>query len=288
MPAVILRIGSLVRPRSFRMMLLHFARTAMLIVLGHPFLGARFVMNAARTAAEGNVAVSGHKTTLDNCMIFIHMPAPSSAHAHMHHGRVVGEDAAPPEAAGKADAAVPKAVIHAAVVADVRAPVAIIEPVMATEPAPVAGSPQRSNIRSRYPRAWNPEVAVRAIGPVTGRPHQPRLGADGLLINRQRWRRKPHADKNTSVRGSGNDRKQKRQQQPTHGAGKSHRNDPPDFLESVNLNRKFALSLRHCEPPLPVEVAGKTTASSFEINGSRDSSSLLSPAGAAKRRKAHG
>jgi hypothetical protein len=71
------------------MMLLHFARGAMLIVLRYPLLRARFVMNAAWAAAERNMAVPGNIAPLHDRAILIDMSAPSTAHANMHHGGVI-------------------------------------------------------------------------------------------------------------------------------------------------------------------------------------------------------
>jgi hypothetical protein len=77
---------------------------------------------------------------------------------HMHDSGVIGEGAAAPLAAGKSDAAVSEAVIHAAVVADVRPPIAFMEDIAATLPAPIVGGPQKAGLRRRHPGTGNPEV----------------------------------------------------------------------------------------------------------------------------------
>src|SRR5208282_6383437 len=105
------------------------------------------------------------------------------------------EDASAPLATGKTHAAVTEAVVHAAIVADVRAPIAVMEPEAAAEPAPVTRRPQRAGIRNRNPGAGHPVVVSAVPAPVAGRPHHALFRADGLYVNGQRRRRNPDFNK---------------------------------------------------------------------------------------------
>ena len=178
------------------------------------------VVNPARTAAEAHVARVGNDAPVHDSVVCIHRV---KARAHVHHRGVVGKDSAAPFAAGKADAAVAEAVVHPAVVAHVRSPVAFMEDVLAVFPAPVVGRPQHAGLGRGNPCAGNPVVAaVVAVRPITGRPHQARFRAERLLIDRHRRRRKPHADDNLSVRRRRDDREKKRQQEPAPKAKLLH------------------------------------------------------------------
>jgi hypothetical protein len=196
-------------------MLLERCSALVLVVLGKPFLGARFVTDAAGSAAEGHVAVAGDEASIDTLAILEGVV--DVAAVHMHDGGVVVEVVAAPLAAGKADPAVAEAVVDAAVVADVAAPVAFMENIPAPLPAPVRRRPQGALIRGGDPGAGNPVVAALnlVVGPVTGSPHRARLRAVGLLINGQGRRRKAHADQDARIRGCGDEHKYHRQQKPT-------------------------------------------------------------------------
>jgi hypothetical protein len=167
------------------------------LVLGHPIFGAGLIMNSAGASAEGYAAVSCKIAT-------IHTPAihegKAAMEANVHHSCIVGKVSAAPFTADKADAAIAIAVVHAAVVADVGSPIATMEDIEAVIPAPIGRSPQVAGLRRRNPGSGNPVIAVVAVGPVAGRPHEARLGTRWLLIDRQRWRRKANANENAGIR----------------------------------------------------------------------------------------
>jgi hypothetical protein len=71
---------------------------------------------------------------------------------------VVVEVAAAPVAALIADANVAEAVIDAAIVADVGAPIAAVELIAVVTPAPVARRPKGAFVWSLNPRAGNPVI----------------------------------------------------------------------------------------------------------------------------------
>jgi hypothetical protein len=192
----------------------------MMLVAGDSLTRRRVVVNPARTAAEGYMAVPGDVASFHNSAVYVHRV---KAHAHVHDRGVISEDAAAPLAAGKADAPVAEAVVHAAVVAHVRTPVAGMEDVHSVFPAPVVGRPQQAGRGRGNPGAGNPIVAaVLVVGPITGRPHQARFRARRLIVDGQRRRRNPHPDEYLSVGRHRDDREKKRQQEPARGAKLFH------------------------------------------------------------------
>ena len=102
---------------------------------------------------------------------------------------VVVEVAAAPIAALVAEADVAEAVVDAAIVADVRTPIATVKPVMVMPVAPVARRPQGTLVRSLHPRAGHPVVARLTIGPVAGRPQIAIAGSRRLVVVGQGRRR---------------------------------------------------------------------------------------------------
>jgi hypothetical protein len=207
--AVALEIRASVVSRGIDVVLLKGSSIQMPLMLGHPFLAVGLVTDAAWSAAIGDAAASVNEAMIYTSAV---KEGQAAVEANMHYGSVVGEVSAAPFAADKADAAIAEAVVHATVVADVGSPVASMKDVQAVVPSPIRRSPQVAGLGCGHPGAWNPIVAVVAIGPVAGRPHQAGLWAGGLLIDRQRRRRKPNADKYTGIRGRRDGREKKRQQ----------------------------------------------------------------------------
>jgi hypothetical protein len=111
----------------------------MMLVAHSSLLGSGVMVNAAGTAAEAHVAGVGNHASLHHRPVDVGVV--NDRLIHMNDRSVVGESAAAPFAARKADAAIAEAVVHAAVIADVRPPVAFMEDVMAAFPAPVVGRP---------------------------------------------------------------------------------------------------------------------------------------------------
>ena len=92
--------------------------------------------------------------------------------------------AATPIAALVAETDVAKAIIDAAIVADVRTPVATVKTVAMIVIAPVAGSPERALVRSLHPSAGNPVVAALTPAPITRSPKIAVAGRLGLIVIR--------------------------------------------------------------------------------------------------------
>jgi hypothetical protein len=103
-------------------------------------------------------------------------------------GAVVVEVMTSPISAGVAGAHVAESVIHAAVETDVRSPITGMPEIGAFMPSPIAGSPEQADRGGRRPCSRHPVIALRAIGPVAGRPDVSVAGARGLLVNGQRGR----------------------------------------------------------------------------------------------------
>src|SRR5216683_2348058 len=108
------------------------------------------------------------------------------------HGAVVVVRAASPVAAEEADAGVAEAVVNATIEADFGSPVAWVPCIKAVFPSPVPWSPEQTNFRREYPRAWNPEIAVRTVSPITRDPNVTGSGTNGLYVNWQHRRTNPN------------------------------------------------------------------------------------------------
>ena len=108
---------------------------------------------------------------------------------HIVNGAVVIEVPAAPVAALVADADIAEAVIHAAIEADMRTPVATVKAITVIVVAPVAGRPERALVGSLHPSAGNPIIAALTPAPVAGRPQIAVAGRRRLVVVGQgRWR----------------------------------------------------------------------------------------------------
>jgi hypothetical protein len=139
MPAVNLGIRRLLGFGCINMLNLETSGSNMLFMHGNLLLGRRPVLNAVGAAAEGDMVGVGYARSLDDRAV--NESGVDDGFIHMDHRGVVGKFIAAPLAAGKADAEIAATVVHAAVVAYVPAPVALIKAVLAAAPAPVAGRP---------------------------------------------------------------------------------------------------------------------------------------------------
>jgi len=99
-----------------------------------------------------------------------------------------------PVAAVVASAGIPVAVIDAAVVADLRPPVAGMPVEGANAPSPIARRPQVAVLRRQHPGSGNPVIAIGAVSPITRRPDVTLRWARRLRVNRQWRRRKADTD----------------------------------------------------------------------------------------------
>jgi hypothetical protein len=169
------------------MLLLECCRRRVLFVRSDQFLGRGLVLNAVGSAVVGDVGGVDDGCLLDNGPIDVDVG--DNVDVHADNRGVVGEDAAIPPAARKANSHVAAAVVDAAVEADVRSPVPPMEGVSAAEPAPVTWGPQGADVGGGHPGTWDPVVTKETPMPVSRRPHQVGGRARRLLINGQGGRR---------------------------------------------------------------------------------------------------
>ena len=120
-------------------------------------------------------------------------------------GAVVPETAAIPITAIETGAEVAEAVIDAAVVANCGSPVAGMPEIGAITPTPPAGSPKGADIRRKHPRAVDPVIAIRAVGPIARSPDITVSRGYRLRIDRNRRRGNAHRDKHGCMRHRWND-----------------------------------------------------------------------------------
>lgn len=113
---------------------------------------------------------------------------------HVGYGGVVVISAAAPFTTGEAHSGITESVSYATIEADMRSPISSVPQITATAPTPITRSPEQSDGRGDYPRARYPEIAVRAIRPITWGPDVARAWADGLGINWQDWRTDVNGD----------------------------------------------------------------------------------------------
>jgi hypothetical protein len=108
---------------------------------------------------------------------------------HVIDAAIVVELIAAPIAAFVAAAHVAETIVHSAIEADVRAPVAVIPVIAVARVAPVRRSPKRTNIGRDNPDAGNPIVSGLRVAPIAGRPQVIWAGSGWLAVFRQRGRR---------------------------------------------------------------------------------------------------
>ena len=161
-----------------------------LLVHRRHFRRQRLARDSSRTVITGPVIDDVHRRIVHDHRVRDRAVVHGNiGDVHVVDGFVVVEAASVPVPALVAHAHVAKAVINAAVVSDMPSPVSVAITVAAIHVAPVAGSPQITDLRRTRPRARHPEIARGSIAPVPGRPKIALLRAFRLRILRQRWRR---------------------------------------------------------------------------------------------------
>ena len=125
-----------------------------------------------------------HRSVVDDCSV---VGVVDDRGVHMIHVGVVGEMTVLPTTALIAHPAIAKAVVDAAIEADVRSPITLMPEERAAAPSPVAGRPQEPDLRRQDPGPRHPVVAIEGIvGPVARRPKVTFRRTNGLLIDGQR------------------------------------------------------------------------------------------------------
>src|SRR5580704_206749 len=203
---------------------LHSGGTDVVIAIRGHLRGTRTGVDAAATAVEADAihfAVVGHCAVIDVVNV-VNVDVADAA--------IVEKVTAAPVAAFEAETAVTEPVINSAIEADVRAPVTGVPEISAVAPAPISGSPEKSDARRDDPRAGNPEISVGAVGPISGRPNVAIARANRLRVHRQRRRSDGDGD---SEAESG------------RGGGRSGRNRDESKREKQNANDE---SVAHVVP----------------------------------------
>jgi hypothetical protein len=113
----------------------------------------------------------------------------NSGRIHIRYRTVIFHSAVVPISAVVAAARISITVIDAAIVSDVRTPIATVPMVGATIVTPPGRRPERAHIRGHDPSAGNPVITGACIAPVAGRPNVIVAGSGRLIVFRQRRRR---------------------------------------------------------------------------------------------------
>jgi hypothetical protein len=164
-----------------------------------PFLRGGLMLNAVGAAVVSNVVGIGYGVLFHNRTVDV--GGVNDVHIYLRNRGVVGEGSTSPLAAEEADSPEAESVVDSSVVADVVAPVAIMESVLSPFESPVGRCPQGTRVRCGHPCAGNPIVipVVGSVAPVTWRPHQVWLGTRRLHIDRQHRRCKSNIDADTEL-----------------------------------------------------------------------------------------
>ena len=179
------------------MLPLHRRRFKVMVTLGGELVRRRPRMQATSAAIEGHVVV-----VVDNSVVVDvgHMNA-----TEVGARAVIEKRATAPVATREPNTGITKPVVHTAVEADVRTPVAAVPEVDTTIPTPITRRPENSGRGRQHPRAGHPVITIVAPRPITRRPHVARRGQGRLHVNRKNRRR--HGDRhtygNTGVRNRG-------------------------------------------------------------------------------------
>jgi hypothetical protein len=134
----------------------------------------------------------------------IDVGGPNYGRVHGYGSGVIRELSAPPLTAGKAASEKAESVVHAAVEADFCPPISLIEEVSAiVSIPPIARRPEIARLWRCDPGSRNPIVVAAAVpGPISGCPHEVRLRAWRLNVDRESRRRKIDADADGDLRKS--------------------------------------------------------------------------------------
>ena len=179
------RRAALIRARKLRsvgagsllMLDLGAHRSSMLLVQRPQFLWPRTHLHSARPAVETHPDSIGSVVAY---VVAVHIP--HHPNVHIVHCAVVPEMVVVPVAALVAESNIAEAIVDAAVVADVPAPIAAVKLVAVVSPSPVARRPESALVRSLNPCTRHPVVAPSRPGPIAGRPQVPVTGSLWLVI----------------------------------------------------------------------------------------------------------
>lgn len=200
-------------------------------------LDGRWIMaNSIRSTIKRNAPFVPDRVLANYCLVNVRVV--NDRRVHTHNCGVIGESSTAPLAPGKSDTHVAIAVIDAAVVPDLIAPVAVMKAIVAAFPAPPRRSPEGSLIWSRNPCPGYPVIAVITPGPVPWRPHPSLFRTRRLLIDRKLRRSNGHRNRKLCGRDSRHKSKQESRQQPAHVFNETHWRSSSD----PRLSSKYSIS----------------------------------------------
>src|SRR5277367_378715 len=122
-----------------------------------PLLRSRLRFDPVGTVEAGPVygGVVDDNSSVNVCVV-------DNSCVHVGDCRVIGKMAAFPPSAPESHAHISETVIHSAIEADVRAPIAAMPTVNAARKSPIPGGPQNTSPGGKNPCARHPEVPVGA------------------------------------------------------------------------------------------------------------------------------
>src|SRR5262245_37909665 len=145
------------------------------------FLGRRFDRNSAGPIDADIV----YRHVFDDGLI---VGMGDDGSVHLGDRGVVEEHPVVPISALVTDPAITEAVIDAAIISDVRAPVSGVPNISGIIVAPVAGRPKQPDSRWQHPSGRDPVITNVSIGPVAWRPYVAGAWTERLLVNRKNGR----------------------------------------------------------------------------------------------------
>jgi len=153
----------------------------------------QFLRRGPRVDSTAPTVIAGAAAVIVRHRIFIDIVNDRSVHIR-DRGVVVNAVVVPVRALIAA-ARISEAVINAAIIADVRTPVARVPMVIAIIETPIRRRPQRTHVRRQHPRTRNPVITRARIAPVTRGPHIVVTGSRRLAVIGKRRRRVRRLDR---------------------------------------------------------------------------------------------
>ena len=139
MAAVVSCVESTVSSRSLEMLLLDVCRSLMPLAHGHPLFTAGIMTDTSRPAVISNVVVVNDRGVVHDRLI--HVGVVNNRSIHIHNRGVICEFTAVPFSSHKADSHITESIIHTAIEANVRTPIARMKDVQTARPAPIGWCP---------------------------------------------------------------------------------------------------------------------------------------------------
>ena len=175
---------------------LHRGRLEVMIVFSHHFMRRGTCTQSTGSAVEGHVIIHVNHSVV----VYVrHVHA-----ADVHDRTVIKERTTAPITTLESNTGITEAVVHTAVEADMRTPVAAVPAIDTARPTPVAGGPEQARLRRHHPGTRHPVITVLAVRPIPRRPDVAHRRKWRLHVHRQHRRRyrDRHADLDAGLRNS--------------------------------------------------------------------------------------